>query len=176
MVDYAHTDDALLNTLKTAKDLTDGRIITVFGCGGDRDRTKRKPMGEIAGEYSDLVIITSDNPRNEDPLKIIEEIEVGVKEKGVEYYSISDRREAIYRAVEAARSNDVVIIAGKGHENYQLVNGNKFHFDDREVALEALTRRSEESQPFASLTNRLSTSRWAAESWSNLSPNPISNT
>lgn len=145
VVDYAHTDDALLNTLKTAKDLTDGRIITVFGCGGDRDRTKRKPMGEIAGEYSDLVIITSDNPRNEDPLKIIEEIEVGVKEKGVEYYSISDRREAIYKAVEAARSNDVVIIAGKGHENYQLVNGNKFHFDDREVALEALARRSEES-------------------------------
>jgi UDP-N-acetylmuramoyl-L-alanyl-D-glutamate--2,6-diaminopimelate ligase len=145
VVDYAHTDDALLNTLKTAQDLTDGKIITVFGCGGDRDRTKRRPMGEIAGEYSDLVFITSDNPRNEDPLKIIEEIEVGVKEKGVDYYVISDRREAIYKAVAAAETNDVVIIAGKGHENYQLVNGNKFHFDDREVALEALARRSEEA-------------------------------
>ncbi|MEQ1607239.1 MAG: UDP-N-acetylmuramoyl-L-alanyl-D-glutamate--2,6-diaminopimelate ligase [Pyrinomonadaceae bacterium] len=145
VVDYAHTDDALLNTLKTAKDLTDGKIITVFGCGGDRDRTKRRPMGEIAGEYSDLVFITSDNPRNEDPLKIIEEIEVGVKEKGVEYYAISDRREAIYKAVAAANTNDVVIIAGKGHENYQLVNGNKFHFDDREVAMEALARKNEEA-------------------------------
>ena len=143
VVDYAHTDDALLNTLKTARDLTEGRIITVFGCGGDRDRTKRKPMGEIAAEYSDLVIITSDHPRNEDPLKIIDEIEVGVKGKGVEYFAISDRREAIFKAVLAAQSNDVVIIAGKGHETYQIVNANKFHFDDREVALEAIERRSE---------------------------------
>lgn len=144
VVDYAHTDDALLNTLKTARDLTDGRIITVFGCGGDRDRTKRRPMGEVAGEYSDLVIITSDNPRNEDPLKIIEEIEVGVKEKGVDYKVISDRREAIYSAINSAQANDVVIIAGKGHENYQLVGGNKFHFDDREVAASALERRNED--------------------------------
>ena len=145
VVDYAHTDDALLNTLRTARDLTTGRIITVFGCGGDRDRSKRRPMGQIAGEYSDLVIITSDNPRNEDPLKIIEEIEVGVKEKGVDFRIISDRREAIYRAVAAAQQNDVVIIAGKGHENYQIVSGNKFHFDDREVATEALQRRNEEN-------------------------------
>lgn len=145
VVDYAHTDDALLNTLKTAKDLTDGRIITVFGCGGDRDRTKRKPMGEIAGEYSDLAIITSDNPRNEDPLKIIAEIEVGVKEKNVKYVKIPDRREAIGRAVAEARSNDVVIIAGKGHENYQIIGSDKFHFDDREVAAEALARRQDEN-------------------------------
>ena len=144
VVDYAHTDDALLNTLKTARDLTDGRIITVFGCGGDRDRTKRRPMGEIAGEYSDLVIITSDNPRNEDPLRIIEEIEVGVKAKNVEYFAISDRREAIYKAIAAAQPNDVVIIAGKGHETYQIVNANQFHFDDREVAIEAIERRNEE--------------------------------
>lgn len=144
VVDYAHTDDALLNTLRTAKDLTSGRIITVFGCGGDRDRTKRQPMGEIAAEYSDLVIITSDNPRNEDPLKIIEEIEVGVKTKDTEYKIISDRREAIYHAVAKAGNGDVVIIAGKGHENYQLVGGNKFHFDDREVAIEALNRRNED--------------------------------
>ncbi len=143
VVDYAHTDDALLNTLKTARELTDGRVIIVFGCGGDRDRTKRAPMGEIAGEYSDLVIITSDNPRNEDPLKIIAEIEVGVKTQIAEYYALPDRREAIYKAVAAAKTNDVVIIAGKGHENYQIVGGNKFHFDDREVVLEALLRRSE---------------------------------
>ena len=143
VVDYAHTDDALLNTLKTARDLTDGRVITVFGCGGDRDRSKRRPMGEVAGEYSDVVIITSDNPRNEDPLKIIDEIEVGVRARDTDYEVVSDRRDAIYRAVAAARTDDVVIIAGKGHENYQLVGGNKFHFDDREVAAEALERRNE---------------------------------
>lgn len=145
VVDYAHTDDALLNTLKTARDLTDGRIITVFGCGGDRDRSKRVPMGRVAGEYSDKVIITSDNPRNEAPLKIIEEIEVGVKEKNSEYEIMPDRREAIYRGVAAARANDVVIIAGKGHENYQIVGGDKFHFDDCEVAVEALIRRNAEA-------------------------------
>lgn len=145
VVDYAHTDDALLNTLRTARDLTDGRIITVFGCGGDRDRTKRQPMGEIAGEYSDLVFITSDNPRNEDPLKIIDEIELGVAKKTNDYQIISDRREAIHKAIVSAQTNDVVIIAGKGHETYQLVDGNKFHFDDREVAIEALESRNEEA-------------------------------
>ena len=143
VVDYAHTDDALLNTLRTARDLTDGRIITVFGCGGDRDRTKRLPMGDVAAELSDLVIITSDNPRNEDPLKIIAEIEIGVKDKGKVYEVISDRREAINRAISLARANDVVIIAGKGHENYQIIGADKFHFDDREVAAEALARRRE---------------------------------
>ena len=143
VVDYAHTDDALLNTLRTAKDLTSGRIITVFGCGGDRDRTKRIPMGRVAGENSDFVYITSDNPRTEDPLKIIKEIEVGVGETGAEFSSVSDRREAIYRAVRSAQSNDVVIIAGKGHENYQIIGNDKFHFDDREVALDALRSASE---------------------------------
>ena len=145
VVDYAHTDDALLNTLKTARDLTDGRIITVFGCGGDRDKTKRKPMGQIAGKYSDLAIITSDNPRTENPLKIIEEVETGVKETGAEYLAISDRRDAINQAVARARSGDVVIIAGKGHEAYQIVGSEKFHFDDREVAKEALAKRQENS-------------------------------
>lgn len=140
VVDYAHTDDALLNTLRTARDLTDGRIITVFGCGGDRDRTKRVPMGKAAGENSDAVIITSDNPRSEDPMKIIEEIEAGVKPTGVEFESISDRREAIFAAIRQAREGDVVIIAGKGHETYQVIGNEKFHFDDREVALEALGR------------------------------------
>jgi len=143
VVDYAHTDDALLNTLRTARDLTDGRIITVFGCGGDRDKTKRFPMGRVAGENSDLAIITSDNPRTEDPMEIIREIEIGVKESGVQYEILSDRRDAIFRAVALARPGDVVIIAGKGHENYQIVGNDKFHFDDREVALEGLNRVAE---------------------------------
>ncbi|QYO67339.1 UDP-N-acetylmuramoyl-L-alanyl-D-glutamate--2,6-diaminopimelate ligase [Leptolyngbya sp. 7M] len=143
IVDYAHTDDALLNTLKTAKELATARIITVFGCGGDRDKTKREPMGRIAGEYSDLAIITSDNPRTEDPLKIISEIEVGVKASGGNYVAISDRREAIRLAINAAAPNDVVIIAGKGHENYQIIGNDKFHFDDREVALEAIEDRKD---------------------------------
>jgi len=143
VVDYAHTDDALLNTLETARELTTGRIITVFGCGGDRDKTKRRPMGEVAGELSDVVVITSDNPRNEDPLKIISEIEVGVKGKTSKYEIVPDRREAINRAVSMAEAGDVVIIAGKGHETYQLIGSDKFHFDDREAALEALARRDE---------------------------------
>jgi len=138
VVDYAHTDDALLNTLKTARDLTSGRIITVFGCGGDRDKTKRVPMGRVAGENSDLVFITSDNPRTEDPLKIISEIEVGVAETGTEYSAVSDRREAIRRAIVAAGPSDVVIIAGKGHETYQIIGNDKFHFDDREIALDVI--------------------------------------
>jgi UDP-N-acetylmuramyl-tripeptide synthetase len=138
IVDYAHTDDALLNTLRTAKDLVQGRIITVFGCGGDRDKTKREPMGRIAGELSDLVFITSDNPRTEDPLEIISEIEVGVKATGKNYRSVSDRREAIFLAIGSAQAGDVVIIAGKGHENYQIIGNDKFHFDDREIAAEAL--------------------------------------
>jgi UDP-N-acetylmuramyl-tripeptide synthetase len=138
IVDYAHTDDALLNTLQTAKDLAAGRIITVMGCGGDRDRTKRAPMGQAAGLHSDLVIITSDNPRTEDPIKIIREIEEGVKGTGCPYLVSSDRREAIQLAVSKAKANDVVIIAGKGHETYQIIGGDKFHFDDREIAAEAL--------------------------------------
>jgi UDP-N-acetylmuramoyl-L-alanyl-D-glutamate--2,6-diaminopimelate ligase len=123
--------------------LTSGRIITVFGCGGDRDRTKRIPMGRVAGENSDIAIITSDNPRTEDPLEIIREIEIGVRETSTQYESISDRRDAIFRAVALARPGDVVIIAGKGHENYQIIGSEKYHFDDREIAHEALERISE---------------------------------
>jgi UDP-N-acetylmuramoyl-L-alanyl-D-glutamate--2,6-diaminopimelate ligase len=143
VVDYAHTDDALLNTLKTAKDLTNGRVITVFGCGGDRDKTKRAPMGRVAGENSDAVFVTSDNPRTEDPMKIISEIEKGLAETQAEYVALSDRRDAIFKAVAAARPGDVVIIAGKGHEAYQIVGHDKFHFDDREVALEAIRKINE---------------------------------
>ncbi|HEX9962262.1 MAG TPA: UDP-N-acetylmuramyl-tripeptide synthetase, partial [Pyrinomonadaceae bacterium] len=144
VVDYAHTDDALLNTLKTARDLTDGRVITVFGCGGDRDKTKREPMGEVAGRHSDLVIITSDNPRTEDPRKIISEIEKGVGKTGAPFLKISDRRDAIHMAIQKAKANDVVIIAGKGHETYQIVGSDKFHFDDREVARRALEKLMED--------------------------------
>ena len=143
VVDYAHTDDALLNTLRTARDLTPGRIITVFGCGGDRDKTKRIPMGRVAGENSDIAIITSDNPRTEDPMAIIREIETGLKETGTKYEILSDRRDAIFKAISLAKTDDVVIIAGKGHENYQIVGNDKFHFDDREVAKEGLERISE---------------------------------
>ncbi|NNE66799.1 MAG: UDP-N-acetylmuramoyl-L-alanyl-D-glutamate--2,6-diaminopimelate ligase [Pyrinomonadaceae bacterium] len=138
VVDYAHSDDALLNTLKTARELAKGRIITVFGCGGDRDKTKRIPMGEVAGMHSDFVIVTSDNPRTEDPLAIINEIESGIKSTGCDYAIEPDRREAIFKAVATANTNDVVIVAGKGHETYQIVGGDKFHFDDREIAAEAI--------------------------------------
>ena len=144
VVDYAHSDDALLNTLKTAKDLTKGRIITVFGCGGDRDKTKRVPMGEVAGRNSDLVIVTSDNPRTENPLEIIEQIEVGLKNTNCPYLVISDRREAIHQAIAKAKPEDVVLVCGKGHETYQIVGSEKYHFDDREIAREALDKVKEE--------------------------------
>jgi UDP-N-acetylmuramyl-tripeptide synthetase len=138
VVDYAHTDDALLNVLTTARDITSGRVITVFGCGGDRDRTKRAPMGEIAGRLSDLVIVTSDNPRSEDPESILSEIEPGLKRSGLEYLKIQDRRDAIFRAIREARAGDLVLIAGKGHETYQIIGTTRTHFDDREVAREAM--------------------------------------
>ncbi|HKY27756.1 MAG TPA: UDP-N-acetylmuramoyl-L-alanyl-D-glutamate--2,6-diaminopimelate ligase [Pyrinomonadaceae bacterium] len=139
VVDYAHTDDALLNVLRTAREVTRGRIITVFGCGGDRDRSKRGPMGEAAGSLSDVVILTSDNPRTEDPHRILSDAEEGIQKTGKPYRKIADRREAIHEAVGQARSTDLVLIAGKGHEDYQIIGREVFHFDDKEVAREALT-------------------------------------
>ena len=139
VVDYAHTDDALRNVLRTARDVTRGRVITVFGCGGDRDRTKRAPMGEAAAALSDVVIATSDNPRTEDPEAILRDVEVGLLKVGKPYLKIVDRREAISRAIEEARAGDLVVIAGKGHEDYQIIGTEKRHFDDREVALESLS-------------------------------------
>jgi UDP-N-acetylmuramoyl-L-alanyl-D-glutamate--2,6-diaminopimelate ligase len=138
VVDYAHTDDALLNVLRTARDVTRGRVITVFGCGGDRDRTKRAPMGEVAARLSDVVIVTSDNPRNEDPEAILSDIEEGLRASGKAYVKIADRREAIRRAVAEALPGDLVLVAGKGHEDYQIIGTTRQHFDDREVALEAI--------------------------------------
>ena len=141
VVDYAHSDDALLNVLRTAREVTKGRIITVFGCGGDRDRSKRAPMGEAAGSLSDVVILTSDNPRTEDPNKILADAEVGIQKTGKPYEKIADRREAINHAIAQARTDDLVLIAGKGHEDYQIIGREVSHFNDKEVAREALAKR-----------------------------------
>ena len=140
VVDYAHTPDGLSNILHTARDITENRIITVFGCGGDRDRSKRPIMGRIAAQLSDIVITTSDNPRTEDPEAILAEIETGVAETiGMKTHEkVTDRREAIYLAISLAQAGDTVVIAGKGHEDYQIIGTEKIHFDDREVAREAL--------------------------------------
>ncbi|HTP64170.1 MAG TPA: UDP-N-acetylmuramoyl-L-alanyl-D-glutamate--2,6-diaminopimelate ligase [Geobacteraceae bacterium] len=152
-VDYAHTGDALENVLRTLSELAGGRIITVFGCGGDRDRGKRPVMGEVAGRYSDLVIITSDNPRSEQPGAIMAEIRGGILGLGTREYSavevtagftekgfvlIESRREAIRLAVRLAQPGDIVILAGKGHEDYQIIGAERIHFDDREEAAAAL--------------------------------------
>ncbi len=138
VVDYAHTPDALLKALEAVRLLTDGRVITVFGCGGDRDRGKRGEMGRIAGIRSDRVIITSDNPRMEDPAAIAGQIEAGVIESGVKDYVLElDRKKAIQRAVQTAHNGDLILIAGKGHEDYQIIGREKRAFDDRLVAAEA---------------------------------------
>ena len=135
LVDYSHTDDALSNALRAARQLTHGKLLCVFGCGGDRDRTKRPKMGRVAVELSDRVVVTSDNPRTEDPGTIVEDILVGTREvTGAEVLVEVDRRKAIGRALASARPGDVVLIAGKGHEDYQILGERKVHFDDREVA------------------------------------------
>ena len=138
IVDYAHTPDALENVLKTARGFTENRIITVFGCGGDRDRTKRPVMGEIAGRYSDYCVVTSDNPRTEDPEAILADIVPGIEPTGCEYTVIEDRRRGIKKAVTQYQPGDVIIIAGKGHEDYQIIGTVKHHFDDRETALQII--------------------------------------
>jgi len=160
VVDYAHTDDALRNLLETARPLASRRLITVFGCGGDRDRTKRPLMGAVAARLSDLVILTSDNPRSEDPEQIIEEVKRGLvvpadrarpgdARNGQKYtpprttphMTIADRRLAIERAIALAKQDDVVLVAGKGHERYQVIGDREMPFDDAAVAREALARR-----------------------------------
>lgn len=157
IVDYAHTEDALIRLLEAVRDVAQKRVITVFGCGGDRDRTKRPKMGAAAMRGSEIVIVTSDNPRTEDPLAIISEIEAGMKGLGHRagpgslhatetagrrlYAVIPDRHEAIQTAIQIAGPGDVVVLAGKGHEDYQIIGDSKFHFDDREEAREALKKR-----------------------------------
>ncbi len=160
VVDYAHSEDALVRLLEAVREITQKRVITVFGCGGDRDRTKRPRMGAAALAGSDIVIVTSDNPRTEDPLAIIGEIETGIRETGFRapgigdvrhapagkkpYLVIPDRAEAIRTAVAAAGPGDVVVLAGKGHEDYQIIGEQKHHFDDREEARKAIVRRTGE--------------------------------
>ncbi len=138
MVDYAHSPDSLENILQAVRVYAKGRVVVIFGCGGDRDRTKRPIMGEIAGKLAGFTIITSDNPRSEEPEAIIKEIEEGIKRTGSEYIIISDRRSAIEYCIKNAKENDIILIAGKGHETYQIFKDRTIHFDDREVAREAL--------------------------------------
>jgi UDP-N-acetylmuramoyl-L-alanyl-D-glutamate--2,6-diaminopimelate ligase len=149
VVDYAHTDDALRNLLETARPLAPGRLITVFGCGGDRDRTKRPLMGAVAGRLSDLIVITSDNPRGEDPQRIIDEVLRGItpdtKRDQARIITEVDRRVAIDKAVDMARPGDLILLAGKGHEKYQVIGGQVLPFDDVAVAREALGRKRSNS-------------------------------
>jgi UDP-N-acetylmuramoyl-L-alanyl-D-glutamate--2,6-diaminopimelate ligase len=138
VVDYAHTDDALRNTISIARELTPGRVITLFGCGGDRDRSKRPLMGQAAAEKSDYVILTSDNPRSEDPRSIMNDVLVGLRRYDTPHLIEPDRTTAIQRAIEKAQPDDVVILAGKGHETYQVLKDRTIAFDDRQVARKLL--------------------------------------
>jgi UDP-N-acetylmuramoyl-L-alanyl-D-glutamate--2,6-diaminopimelate ligase len=142
VVDYAHTEDGLRNVLEGARAICPGRLICVFGCGGDRDAAKRPKMGAAAAELADFAIVTSDNPRTESPERILLDVEVGVqrggRRKGENYEVIIDRRQAIERAIAMAATGDIVVIAGKGHEDYQILGTERIHFDDREVARETL--------------------------------------
>lgn len=142
IVDYCHTGDALENILKSINELKRGRVITVFGCGGDRDASKRPIMGGIAENLSDLAIVTSDNPRTEEPQKIIDDILVGMKKDN--HIVILDRDEAISKAIELAEKNDIILLAGKGHETYQILGRKKIHFDDREIARREIIRKKQE--------------------------------
>jgi UDP-N-acetylmuramoyl-L-alanyl-D-glutamate--2,6-diaminopimelate ligase len=168
LVDYAHTPDALQQVLQALRSLPFQRIITVFGCGGDRDRSKRPLMGQAAAQGSDLVIVTSDNPRTENPLAIIEQIEDGLRELGWPYLNESelataargylvmpDRRQAIRTAVDLARPGEVILLAGKGHETYQIIGTERYHFDDREEARLALQQRARRQAGEAGLNQSL---------------------
>ncbi len=140
IIDYAHSPDALENVIKPLKELETGRVVTLFGCGGDRDPSKRPLMGEIAARLSDFVIVTSDNPRTEEPGKIIQDILAGMKGTKTPYTVIENRREAIGWAIENAHPGDIILLAGKGHETYQIIGKEKFHFDEREIVREFLEK------------------------------------
>ena len=145
IVDYAHTRDGLENVLRAVREFAPARVLTVFGCGGDRDRTKRPLMGEEAGRYSDYCVVTSDNPRTEEPEEIIAEILPGLlRTIGAGGFEIQpDRRDAIARALQLAQANDIVVIAGKGHETTQIFSERTIPFDDRQIARELIQRRGE---------------------------------
>jgi UDP-N-acetylmuramoyl-L-alanyl-D-glutamate--2,6-diaminopimelate ligase len=140
IIDYAHSPDSLENILKAVKEYTSGKLISLFGCGGDRDRGKRPKMGEISGQMADITIITSDNPRTEDPEEIVKEIETGIKQTDGKYVCIVDRREAIEYALGIAQAGDTVLLAGKGHETYQTFKDSTIHFDEREIVKEILEK------------------------------------
>ena len=138
--DYAHTPDAIENILKSVKEYTEGRLICLFGCGGNRDKTKRPKMMKAAEKYADLVIVTSDNPRDEEPLDIIKDILAGA-DSSTEYIVVADRKEAIFKSLEIAKKGDVIVLAGKGHEDYQILKNNvHIHMDEREIVKEGLER------------------------------------
>ena len=141
MIDYAHSPKSIECILQTAKTYTYGRVICVFGCGGDRDKNKREVMGEIAGKLADFCIITSDNPRTEQPEEIIKNIEIGVKRTTKNYKIIVDRREAIKEAIKMANKRDMIILAGKGHETFQEINGKKYPFNERKIINEILKQK-----------------------------------
>ncbi len=141
LIDYAHTPDALENALKALRSTENGRLVVLFGCGGDRDRTKRPIMGGIAAENADFVIVTSDNPRTEDPEEIIREIVSGIKGRKNQYKVICDRPDAIRWAIDNHMPNDVILLAGKGHEDYQVVGHEKHHMDEREIVAEHIEKR-----------------------------------
>ena len=139
--DYAHTPDALENVLRAMRAVTKGRVVALFGCGGDRDRTKRPIMGRIAAENADFAVVTSDNPRTEEPMDIIREILAGMEGTKTPYVVIPDRVEAIEWAIEHHEPGDVIILAGKGHEDYQVIGHEKRHMDEREIVAEIMEKR-----------------------------------
>ena len=138
MIDYAHSPESLQNILSAVKSYTRGKVISVFGCGGDRDKTKRPIMGEISGRIADFTFITSDNPRTENPEEIVKEIEEGIKKTKGNYKVVVDRTEAIKEAINMATKLDIIVLAGKGHEPYQEINGEKFPFDERIIVNEII--------------------------------------
>jgi len=142
IIDYAHTDDALKNVLSTLKPLCRGKLRVVFGCGGDRDRTKRPRMAQVAEQLADFIIVTSDNPRTEEPTAIIDEIITGFESPDSQTITIEpDRKKAIESAIESSDKNDIILIAGKGHETYQIIGKQKFDFSDKEIAEQCLQKR-----------------------------------
>ena len=141
MIDYAHTPESLENILQAVKTYTKGRVISVFGCGGDRDKSKRALMGEVSGRVADFSIITTDNPRTEKPEDIIADIEKGIEKTKGRYKVVVDRRKAIEEAIEMMNNNDIVVLAGKGHEPYQEINGEKLPFDERIIVKEILKEK-----------------------------------
>lgn len=143
MIDYAHSPESLENILSAVKSYTRGRVISVFGCGGDRDTSKRATMGEISGRIADFTIITSDNPRTEKPEEITKEIEKGIKKTKGNYTVIVDRKEAIKEAIKMANKTDMIVLAGKGHEPYQEINGKKYPFDERIIVKEIIDELEE---------------------------------